>query len=67
MEEAQWYIWELTDDDFQRNASTSTKQSSSWGNAATLSASTALAVGSCGFYYFQFGRPVHAMTPAEEG
>jgi ubiquinol-cytochrome c reductase cytochrome c1 subunit len=32
-----------------------------------LSASTALAVGSCGFYYFQFARPVHAMTPAEEG
>ena len=37
---------------------------SSW---KAVSASTALAVGSCGFYYFQFGRPVHAMTPAEEG
>jgi ubiquinol-cytochrome c reductase cytochrome c1 subunit len=51
----------------QRNASTSSSKQSSWANGATLSASTALAVGSCGFYYFQFGRSVHAMTPAEEG
>jgi len=51
-----------------RNASTQSEgAASSWKNAATLSASTALAVGSCGFYYFQFARSAHAMTPAEEG
>jgi hypothetical protein len=67
-EEARWYIWELTLNDSQRNASTQSEgAASSWKNAATLSASTALAVGSCGFYYFQFARPVQAMTPAEEG
>lgn len=65
--EARWYISELTADELQRNASTQSEGAASWKNTATLSASTALAIGSCTFYYFQFGRSVHAMTPAEEG
>ncbi|KAM0721677.1 hypothetical protein Q7P37_002602 [Cladosporium fusiforme] len=51
-----------------RNASTQSEgAANSWKSTATLSASTALAMGSCAFYYFQFARPVHAMSPAEEG
>merc|ERR1711939_401007 len=47
----------------KRNASTQSGAK----NAALLSSSTALAIGSCAWYYYQFGRPAYAMTPAEEG
>ena len=53
----------------QRNASTqsSSESAASWKNTALLSSSTAFAIGSVSWYYYQFGRPTHAMTPAEEG
>jgi len=51
-----------------RNASSSSSaESASWKNNALLASSSALAVGSVAWYYLQFGRPAHAMTPAEEG
>jgi len=53
----------------KRNASTQSgaENAASWKNTALLSSSTALAIGSCAWYYYQFGRPAYAMTPAEEG
>ncbi|KAK4553306.1 cytochrome c1 [Recurvomyces mirabilis] len=53
----------------QRNASTTTSTGSSatWKDNALLGSSTAFAVGSVAWYYYQFGRPAHAMTPSEEG
>jgi len=53
----------------QRNASThsSTDSAASWKNAAVLSSSTALAIGTVGWYFYQFAPATHAMTPAEEG
>lgn len=55
--------------DLQRNASSqsSSESAASWTNTALLSSSTALAVGSVAWYYYQFARPAYAMTPAEEG
>ncbi|GAB7357223.1 hypothetical protein MBLNU459_g8204t1 [Dothideomycetes sp. NU459] len=51
-----------------RNASSSSSEAASqWRNAAAGSAATLVAVGSVAWYYYQFGRPAHAMTPAEEG
>ncbi|KAF2767456.1 hypothetical protein EJ03DRAFT_329224 [Teratosphaeria nubilosa] len=51
----------------QRNASTQSSAETSWKNTTLLTSSTALAVGSVAWYYYQFARPTHAMTPAEEG
>jgi len=51
-----------------RNASSkSSSESASWTNAALLSSSGALAIGSVAWYYYQFGRVAHAGAPAEEG
>nr|POE63695.1 cytochrome c1, heme protein, mitochondrial [Quercus suber] len=54
-----------------KSAATKTAKSSSdgasWTNTALLGSSSALAVGSVAWYYYQFGRPTQAMTPAEEG
>lgn len=59
---------ELTSQFFQRAASSSSgAESSQWATTATASAATAFAVGSAAWYYYQFGRDAHAMTPAEEG
>jgi ubiquinol-cytochrome c reductase cytochrome c1 subunit len=33
----------------------------------TGGAATVIAIGSGAWYYHMFGRPAHAMTPAEEG
>jgi len=50
------------------SSSSSTEQASpAWKNLASGGAATALAVGTIAWYYHMFGRPVHAMTPAEEG
>jgi len=38
-----------------------------WRNTMAGSGAAALAFGSIAWYYYQFGRDVHAMTPAEEG
>ncbi len=64
-----WYISELTDSISQRNASsqTSSDPAAIWKNNALLAGSTMFAAGSVSWYYYQFGRPTHAMTPAEEG
>nr|OQO26079.1 Cytochrome c1, heme protein, mitochondrial [Rachicladosporium sp. CCFEE 5018] len=53
----------------ERNASSqsSAESAPTWKNTATLSASTVLAIGSCTWYYTQFGRTAHAMTMQEEG
>nr|POE51645.1 cytochrome c1, heme protein, mitochondrial [Quercus suber] len=52
----------------KRNASSqSSSEGASWSNTALLGSSSALAVGSVAWYYYQFGRPTQAMTPAEEG
>ncbi|KAI4715462.1 hypothetical protein E4T48_08343 [Aureobasidium sp. EXF-10727] len=52
----------------QRAASSSAgAESSQWATTATASAATVFAVGSAAWYYYQFGREAHAMTPAEEG
>jgi len=50
-----------------RNASSQSTAEASWKNTALLSSSGLLAVGSVAWYYHQFGRSAHAMTPAEEG
>ncbi|EGP85675.1 unnamed protein product [Zymoseptoria tritici ST99CH_1A5] len=52
-----------------RNASTqgSSESAASWKNTAMLSSSAALGFASVAWYYYQFGRPTQAMTPAEEG
>ncbi|KAK4500215.1 hypothetical protein PRZ48_008401 [Zasmidium cellare] len=53
-----------------RNASSqssSEQAASSWKNTAILTSSTALGFASVAWYYYQFGRPTQAMTPAEEG
>lgn len=63
-------MWELTELDRQRNASSqssSESTASSWKTTVLLSSSTGLAIGSVAWYYYQFGRPTLAMTPAEEG
>ena len=63
-------MWELTELDQQRNASSqssSEEAASSWKSTVLLSSSTVLAIGSVSWYYYQFGRPTQAMTPAEEG
>lgn len=58
----------LTDSLPQRNASSSSSEAASqWRNTAAGSAATLFAVGSVAWYYYQFGRPAHAMTPSEEG
>ena len=59
----------LTDDDCQRNASSqgASESPAARTNNALLASSTLLAVGSVSWYYYQFGRPTKAMTPAEEG
>jgi len=53
----------------QRNASSqsSSESTASWKNTAILSSSTAAGLAAAGWYYYQFGRPAQAMTPAEEG
>ncbi|EME39366.1 hypothetical protein DOTSEDRAFT_75165 [Dothistroma septosporum NZE10] len=53
----------------KRNASSqsSSESTASWGNTALLTSSTAAAAASVAFYWYQFGRPAYAMTPAEEG
>ncbi|TIA59391.1 hypothetical protein D6C76_10458 [Aureobasidium pullulans] len=48
-------------------SSSSGAESSQWATTATASAATAFAVGSAAWYYYQFGRDAHAMTPVEEG
>lgn len=59
---------QLTSQFFQRAASSSSgAESSQWATTATASAATVFAVGSAAWYYYQFGREAHAMTPAEEG
>jgi hypothetical protein len=59
---------ELTSQFLQRAASSSSgAESSQWATTATASAASAFAVGSAAWYYYQFGRDAHAMTPAEEG
>ncbi|KAK3053045.1 cytochrome c1 [Extremus antarcticus] len=52
-----------------RNASSqsSSESAAAWKNNGLLVSSTLLAVGSVSWYYYQFGRPTQAMTPAEEG
>ncbi|KAF2720233.1 hypothetical protein K431DRAFT_226712 [Polychaeton citri CBS 116435] len=53
-----------------RNASSSASTestSSSWKSTATLAASAVAGFGAVAWYQYQFGQPVHAMTPAEEG
>jgi ubiquinol-cytochrome c reductase cytochrome c1 subunit len=55
----------------QRTASSSSSSTesaaASWKNLASGGAATAVAIGSIAWYYHMFGRPLHAMTPAEEG
>ena len=52
----------------QRAASSSSgAESSQWATNATASAATVFAAGSAAWYYYQFGREAHAMTPQEEG
>ncbi|TKA77690.1 Cytochrome c1, heme protein, mitochondrial [Friedmanniomyces simplex] len=53
----------------QRNASSqsSSESAGSWKDTALLGSSTAFAIGSVSWYYYQFGRPAYAMTPQEEG
>ena len=59
----------LTDGCEQRNASSkaSSESAAIWQNNALLGSSTLFAVGTVSWYYYQFGRPTQAMTPAEEG
>jgi ubiquinol-cytochrome c reductase cytochrome c1 subunit len=50
------------------SSSSSTEQAAlSWKNLASGGAATAVAIGTIAWYYHMFGRPLHAMTPAEEG
>ncbi|EMC91083.1 hypothetical protein BAUCODRAFT_127002 [Baudoinia panamericana UAMH 10762] len=53
----------------KRNASTSSSSeaAAAWKNNALLASSTAFAIGSVAWYYYQFGRQPYAMTPQEEG
>ncbi|KAK3697206.1 cytochrome c1 [Vermiconidia calcicola] len=53
-----------------RNASSqgsSESAASAWKENGLLASSTVFALGSVSWYYYQFGRPTQAMTPAEEG
>ncbi|CAK1367975.1 Cytochrome c1, heme protein, mitochondrial [Cercospora beticola] len=54
-----------------RNASSQSSSESAgsqfWINNALLASSSALAATSVAWYYYQYGRSAHAMTPAEEG
>jgi ubiquinol-cytochrome c reductase cytochrome c1 subunit len=48
-------------------SSSTDSAASSWKNLASGGAATAVAIGTIAWYYHMFGRPLHAMTPAEEG
>ncbi|EMF10005.1 cytochrome c1 heme protein [Sphaerulina musiva SO2202] len=54
-----------------RNASSQSSSESAgskfWTNNALLASSSALAATSVAWYFYQYGRPAYAMTPAEEG
>lgn len=54
-----------------RNASSQSSSESAgskfWTNNVLLASSSALAATSVAWYFYQYGRPAYAMTPAEEG
>lgn len=49
------------------SSSTADSAASAWRNLATGGAASAVAIGTIAWYYHMFGKPLHAMTPAEEG
>ncbi|KIW03313.1 cytochrome c1, heme protein, mitochondrial [Verruconis gallopava] len=49
------------------SSSSTESAAASWKNLASGGAATVVAIGTIAWYYHMFGRPLHAMTPAEEG